>query len=268
MPAHRLQKYIAYNLALWTALALAAVLLLAGVRQYGHAMTARQNAARLVAEARSTLGQGAVYETQKTLRNALLTHPPVAEGIVAAFGPSLGGMPLVRENLEELRREGTVHLSDGSLLLMALVSRPPETLAAAVFDTAPPGEATLWLGRTATTRGELRTAKTAFQGYWDGHAALRAEMRAQLTPKNPRTGEDHYVAGKRLWFNGLWDEAFDAFDRARAAGHDCADMRFFEGAAAELAGRGPEAAKLYQKALEMAPHHRLALLRLQALLPR
>ncbi|NCB64360.1 MAG: hypothetical protein EOM52_12330 [Clostridia bacterium] len=268
MPAHRLQKYIAYNLALWAALAMAAVLLLAGVRQYGHAMTARQNATRLVSEARTTLAQGAVYETQKTLRNALLTHPPVAEGIVAAFGPSLVGMPLVRENLEQLRREGTVRLSDGSLLLMALISRPPETLAAAVFDTAPPGEATLWLGRTAYTRGELRTAKTAFQRYWESHAPLRAEMRAQLTPKNPRTGEDHYVAGKRFWFNGLWDEAFDAFARARAAGHDCADLRFFEGAAAELGGRNPEAVEAYRDALETAPHHRLALLRLQALLPK
>lgn len=266
MPAHRLQKYIAYNLALWTALALSAALLLAGVRQYGHAMTARQNAARLVAEARGTFSQGAVYETQRTLGNALLTHPPVAEGLVASFGSALAAMPRVREDIDRLRREGGASLSDGSLLLLALVSRPPESLPSAVFDAVPPGEATLWLGRTAHTRGDLGTAATAFQRYWDSHAALREEVRDQLTPKNPRSGEDHYVAGKRLWFNGLWDEAFAAFERARAAGHQSADLHFFAGADAELSGRPKEAEAAYRNALAMEPHHRMALLRLRELL--
>ena len=190
------------------------------------------------------------------------------EGVRDWFGRTMTGMPLVREEMFRFDKEGVAPLGEsGRLALLLAEGGSPKELALARPDHDL-GELNLSLGRTELVRGDVAGAAECFRTYWTGQNARRAETAAKLTSKNPRNGEDEYAAGKRLIFNGLWPEALAAFDRARVAGYENADMVFWKGAAAELQGRRDESRTFYAEALRRLPNHRLALLRMKALKKR
>lgn len=265
MPGRRLQRYIAYNAALWVFVALAAAVTLMGARQYGHTMMARQTARHLLDGARKAADRGGVYEAQRAIREALDAYPPISSEIALEFGRNMTGMPLVREEMLRLDRNGTAPLGRKArlALMLACDGAPAELAQARPIPGA--GEVNLWLGRNFVVRGDLAGAAECFRVYWAQEDAQRAEISKKLQAKNPRSGEDEYAAGKRLIFNGLLPEALAAFDRARAAGYENADMVFWRGAAEELQGRRAAAAALYADALRRLPTHRLALLRTRSL---
>ncbi|NLV40285.1 MAG: hypothetical protein GXY15_03525 [Candidatus Hydrogenedentes bacterium] len=269
MPARRLKRYIALNLAVWCGLALFGALLLTGVRQYGQAVMARHAAGGLAADARAAHDRGAALEAQRTLRAALAADPGVGEAVVRDFGPALSGMPLVLAGLDALRREHPERLSEEAQLLGVLVARPPDTLHPKVFTLDPPGDAGLWLGRAALANGDLKTARDAFRRYWErpGGAAARVRARSALAPGPAAAAADQYLQGRRFWFAGLWDEAFAAFDGARKGGHQNSDLECFAAVRAELDGNRDAALAGYRAVAAKAPRHRLALLRLRALTP-
>jgi len=269
MPARRLKRYIALNLAAWCGLALFGALLLTGVRQYGQAVMARHAAGRMVADARAAHDRGSSLDAQRTLRAALAADPGTGETVVRRFGPALSGMPLVLAGLDTLRQEDPERLSEEAQLLSVLVARPPDTLHPRVFTLDPPGDGSLWLGRAALATGDVKTARDAFRRYWDrpGGAAARVRARSVLAPGPAAAPADLYLQGRRFWFAGLWDEAFDAFARARDGGHQSPDLDCFAAVRAELDGNRDAALAAYRAVVEKAPRHRLALLRLRALTP-
>ncbi len=269
MPAGRLKRYIALNLAAWCGLALFGALLLTGVRQYGQAVMARHAAGRMAADARAAHDRGSSLEAQRTLRAALAADPGAGETVVRSFGPALSGMPLVLAELDALRRDHPERLSEEAQLLGVLVARPPETLHPKVFTLDPPGDGGLWLGRAALANGDIQAARDAFRRYWTrpGGAAARARARSVLAPGPVASAADQYLQGRRFWFAGLWDEAFAAFDAARAGGHQNPDLECFAAVRAELDGDRDAALAAYRAVVAATPHHRLALLRLRALTP-
>ena len=264
MPARRIKRYIAYNAGLWAAVALIAALVLTGVRQYGHATMARQTARHLLDGARKAADRGGLYEAQRAIREALAAFPPISPEVAAEFGRTMTGMPLVRAEMLRLDKEGTAPLGEAGRLTLLLTNGPSKELALA--RPAPDaGELNLCLGRTRLARGDVAGAAESFGVYWADRSVRRGEIASKLLAKNPRNGADEYAAGRRLLFNGLLPEAMAAFDRARAAGYENADMFFWKGAAAELQGRRDEAQAGYAEAIKRLPNHRLALLRMKAL---
>jgi predicted negative regulator of RcsB-dependent stress response len=265
MPGRHLKRYIAYNAGLWVVVALTGALVLTGARQYGHAQMARQTARHLLDGARKAADRGGLYEAQRAIREALEAYPPISSEVAVGFGRTMTGMPLVQAEMLRLDKEGVAPLDTAGRLTLTLArGASPKELALA-RPTPGAGELNLWLGRTLLARGDVAGAAECFRVYWTKENAQRARITAKLTTKNPRNGEDEYAAGKRMVFNGLLPEALTAFDRARAAGYENADMTFWKGAAAELAGRRDEAQTHYAEALKCLPNHRLALLRMKAL---
>jgi tetratricopeptide (TPR) repeat protein len=264
MPGRRLTRYIAYNATLWVAVALVGALVLTGARQYGHAAMARQTALHLLDGALKAAERGALYEAQRTIREALAAYPPISPEVAAEFGRTMTGMPLVRAEMLRLDKDGAAPLGEAGRLTLLLAGGPTRelTLARPAPDA---GESNLSLGRTKLTQGDVTGAAQCFNMYWAGQDARRAEIAAKLLAKNTKSGADAYAAGKRLLFNGLLPEAMAAFDRARAAGYENADLLFWKGAAAELDGRRDEAQASYAEAIKLLPNHRLALVRTKAL---
>lgn len=264
MPGKRLKRYIAYNVGLWAAVALTGALVLTGARQYGHATMARQTARHLLDGARKAADRGGLYEAQRAIREALTAYPPISPEVASEFGRAMTGMPLVRAEMLRLDKEGTAPLGEAGRLTLLLAGAPGrESVLARPEPDA--GELNLSLGRTQLARGNVADASECFRVYWAGKAEQRAEMSARLQAKNPKNGMDQYAAGKRLLFNGLLPETMAAFDRARTAGYENADMFFWNGAAAELQGKREEAQASYAEAIKRLPNHRLALLRTKAL---
>ncbi len=265
MPTRRLKRYIAYNAGLWVAVALVGALVLTGARQYGHTVMARQTARHLLDGARKAADRGGLYEAQRAIREALAACPLISPEVAAEFGRTMTGMPLVQAEMLRLDKEGVAPLGEAGRLALALAHGGPAKELALARPAPGLDELNLSLGRNELARGDVADAAECFRVYWAGQNARRSETVSKLLAKNPRNGEDEYAAGKRLIFNGLLPEALAAFDRARAAGYENADMIFWKGAAAELGGRRDEAQAGYAEALKRLPNHRLALLRMKAL---
>ncbi len=265
MSGRHLKRYIAYNAGLWVAVALFGALVLTGARQYGHAVMARQTARHFLDGARKAAERGGLYEAQRAIRSALEAYPPISPEVVAEFGRTMTGMPLVREQMFRLDKEGIAPLGKAGRLALLLAKGGASKEVALARPEPGAGELNLSLGRSELARGEVAGAAECFRTFWVGQNARRAETAAKLKAKNPRNGEDEYAAGKRLVFNGLLPEALAAFDRARVAGYENADMVFWKGAKAELEGRRGDAQEDYAEALKRLPNHRLALLRMKAL---
>ena len=261
----RLKRYIAYNAGLWLMVALTGALVLAGARQYGHALMARQTARHLLDGARKAADRGGLYEAQRAILDALEAYPPISSEVIAGFARSMTGMPLVRAEMLRLDREDTAPLGREGRLVPVMAQGGASKDLAVARPVPGAGDFNLWLGRTMAARGDVAGAAECYRIYWTDQSARRAETVAKLLSKNPRNGEDEYAAGKRLIFNGLLPEALAAFDRARAAGYENADMVCWQGVAAELARHREEAQARYAAALARLPNHRLALLRLKSL---
>lgn len=265
MPGRHLKRYIAYNVGLWVVVALTGALVLTGARQYGHAAMARQTARHLLDGARKAADSGGLYEAQRSVRAALAAYPPISPEVAVEFGRSMVGMPLVQAEMLRLDRQGVAPLGEAGRMTLLLARGGSSKELALARPKPGAGESNLWLGRTVLVRGDVAGAVECFRTYWADQNAQRAETAAKLLAKNPRNGEDECAAGKRLIFNGLLPEALAAFDRARAAGYENADMVFWKGVAAELGKRPDEAKACYSEALKRLPNHRLALLRMKAL---
>jgi len=264
MPGRRLKRYIAYNVGLWVVVALAGSAALTGARQYGHAAMARQTARHLLEGAHKAADRGGLYEAQRAIREALAAYPPISVEVAAQFGRDMTGMPLVRAEMLRLDKEGAAPLDEAGRLTL-LLSDGPTKESVLARPTPDAGELNLSLGRIQLARGNLASASECFRTYWASRTEQRAGIAAKLQAKQPGNGADEYAAGKRLLFNGLMPEAMAAFDRARAAGHENADMLFWKGAVAELQGQRDEAMARYAETLQRLPNHRLALLHMKAL---
>ncbi len=265
MQGRRLKRYIAYNVGLWVVLALVGSLVLMGARQYGHAAMARQTARTLLEGARRAADRGGLYEAQRAIRDALAACPAISPEVAIQFGRTMTGMPLVQAELLRMDKKGLAPLGKTERLAL-MMARGGSSKELALARPAPgAGDLNLWLGRTVLARGDVALAAECFRTYWAVHSAQHAETAAKLQVKKPRNGEDEYATGKRLVFNGLLPEALAAFDRARTAGYENADMIFWKGASAELGDRREEAQTCYSEALKRLPNHRLALIRAKAL---
>ncbi len=264
MATRRLKRYIAYNIGLWLATALAGLMLLVAVRGYGQMLAARQSAARLLAEGRAALEQDALYEAQRRVLDALDAWPRIADRVVADLGRDLVRLPMVRAALTD--PEGAVAGGLGLDAAAALaIADPKLPVRASLEDREGADGALLWLGRAMTDQGDLLAAETLFKKYWRIHAMERAAAGERLSAGKNLGGEELYNAGRRLMFNGLWNEAFETFEAAEKAGYSCADLDAMRGVRAELEGRRGEAGAAYGEALRRLPGHRLAQARLRAL---
>jgi tetratricopeptide (TPR) repeat protein len=250
-------------MGLWLVMAMIAGLMLMGVRQYGHGVIARQTARQLLGDARNAVDRGAWYDAQRALRETLRVWPPFADRILSDFGRFLTSLPMVKEEIRQMESDGAIRLTEtSSIALIAGETCVSKEMALVRPDTVT-GEASLWLGRTAMEYGDVTVADAFFKNYWNENRRRRAEVRDKLAGDLAQRPQDYYAAGKRLLFNGLWTEAFAAFERARATGYQNADMICWNGVEAELHGRTDEAKQAYREVLMQLPSHRLALVRTQ-----
>ncbi|HOZ49584.1 MAG TPA: tetratricopeptide repeat protein [Candidatus Hydrogenedentes bacterium] len=268
MAAAKPERYIARNIIYWFGICVAGFVLLTAVRQGGSRITARHEARQLLAEGETYSAQNADLECQRTLDRALRLDPAVSEQIVDRFGGRLIGLPLVYSHLSGLVADPPGYVSREALVklsvLMGDIYRAGDPISG-----GPPGRrdgaSLLLLGRLALDKGDLFQARDHYDRYWANDHDRRLDAVSAVFLGNPDGAPALRDAGRRLFWAGLWEEAFSAFDSARKRGGDDPELQFYEGVQLELAGQPDEALRAYRKVLERAPNHLMTLKRVVAL---
>ncbi|HDP89887.1 MAG TPA: hypothetical protein ENN42_08025 [Thioalkalivibrio sp.] len=230
-------------------------------------MTDRHNARKLVAEALRYDEQDAELECQRALGQALLLDPAVCNEVVDRFGPRLSGLPAVRGHLTEIVDAPPQRIGHDMLAKLGILfGRPDQARAHLGGDGALAApDLGLLAGRLALDAGDIHAAKRHFDAYWEAPGRDRKAAVAAILSKHPKDSHELCAAGRRLIWGGLWHEAFATFDKARAAGAETAESRFYQGVELELNAKSDAALERYRAVLAEVPTHRLALLRLCAL---
>lgn len=257
-----LQRYIAYNVVLWLAVAVAAAVLLATTRQYGVAMTVRHAARQLLHRADALYLQSP-YESRTALMDSLATDPGIVAEAIGTMGPRLLGMPGINEALEQAMKASKDNpaLAQAQYrILLGYGSAVGSLLQSAQARRGAPREIERWLGQLALDDGDIFVAQKHFAKFWKGKTSERAEVESRI--RSGSSADEEARAGRELFVIGLWDEAFGAFEAARNKGAADPDLPFYEGVQHELNENDAAAVSAYRAVLSRLPTHRLALVRL------
>ena len=267
--------------AAWALLLLCAVSFLFALRHYGEALTNRLDLRALLNTARREFDRGDPTTAEKTVLGLLDKHPELAGAIVDRFAINLLAFPrvyalLTASDIPSAIPKGEsgfalTPLQRAKLLLIAGHTQDAKSRLASLDDSGPrSAEMWLWLARLALTEGDIQTAKTHFDEFWrtttedrdDACAAIVRDILG-LNADPVLTGERSVELAHRLFWTGLWDEAFAVVRKARASGRADAELDFYEGVALELDGHTHAAGRAYAHLLTTRPNHALALLRLR-----
>ena len=262
----KLQRYIAYNIALLVLITLCALLALTLMRQYGTTLTRRHDADTLLQQAHTSFQQNALFECQRTLERALATDASIAEDVINTFADNLLSLPNIQLRLHELLLQHKITLSKTAHGQLALYSAQPQEAQKNFQKGAENGEITAlhWLGQLHLEKGELLKAQDCFTRYWSHYPELRQKLYEDILSPAPKNAIEHQRNGQRLFQIGLWREAFKAFDNARKKGAQNADLDFFAALELELNQHPEKAIPRYRAILQKLPTHYRSLQRLIA----
>jgi hypothetical protein len=273
MPTKKLRQYILYNLGIWFGTALAAMLLIVAVRQYGTEMTARSEAERLLAEAKALLQGNAPFECQNAIEQAVRVYPPIAVQVTEDFRGQLLGLPVVHARVRKLLAASPEQFPPHTRALLDILNSPAPVAAQALAGldgSAANADLHLWRARFDLDQGDIPAAAKAFSAYWQSQPERRQTLRRDISGSREPEPAAYAAIARRLFHAGLWNETFVMVEQARKRGIERPSFGYFDGVKLEMLQKPEEAAAAYERVLAITLDYRpaqLALARLKSALP-
>ncbi|MDZ4858474.1 MAG: hypothetical protein SGI88_05790 [Candidatus Hydrogenedentes bacterium] len=252
------------HVAAWCIIAVAAIIVLAILRQYGQAAVVRYDGYNTLAAAWNGYANGNIAEAQRRAYELARTHPQFSSEIIDQFGQHLIAMPSLLEELFPKANQAlfgdSAHEIVGEILAGDAGSAATRIDSMINNDTLP-DTVLLWRARQAMRDGDVRAAHTVYLRYWKRNSASRVAISEGVILSGASLEERVNVL---LWW-GLWDEAM-ALSASAPDANEQPIAHLCDGIAAELAGDPAKARADYEAVVAQRPTNHLALLRLTALL--